>query len=193
MQIECCYNHQGRSHNFAHKLRLLRCALQAPHAHQPYVSKSNVKSVKAGRSQSATGMPNCDEHLAKKHKPIASFRCCAVTCRHPIQPSPAQQDPASDQQKPFHYSHCRPAPVVMSTLHGQGQHWDYQPWQKAIDQFDGSEEEGPFVPPWLTNVLFTGRLPPCKDSKASFFLMPAQVAFANSRMPDNPSTSPPRK
>lgn len=66
----------------------------------------------------------------------------------------------------------------MSTLQGPGQSWDHQPWQKPVDRLDGSEPDGAVVPPWLSSVLCTGRLPACKDSKVGFFLMPAQVALS---------------
>ena len=65
--------------------------------------------------------------------------------------------------------------MVMSTYHGQGQLWDQQPWQKAMDQFDGSEQEGSVVPDWLSSALLSDRVPVAKESKAGFFLMPAQV------------------
>lgn len=66
----------------------------------------------------------------------------------------------------------------MSTYHGQGQLWDLQPWQKAMDQFDGSEQEGSVIPDWLSSALLSDRVPVAKESKAGFFLMPAQVLLS---------------
>lgn len=65
----------------------------------------------------------------------------------------------------------------MSLLQGQGQIWDLQPWQKAIDQLDGSEQEGSVIPAWLSNILFSERIPFVKESKAGFHLLPAQVTL----------------
>ena len=71
----------------------------------------------------------------------------------------------------------------MSLLQGQGQIWDLQPWQKAIDQLDGSEQEGSVIPAWLSNVLFSERIPFVKESKAGFHLLPAQVTLSFLALP----------
>lgn len=115
-------------------------------------------------------------------------QCCGLTssragaCRHSHSMAPGESQQAAPQ-RPFQYTGRRQAPVILCNFRSPGQPWDQLPWQAAADKLSG-KEDGRMIPSWLSDALLQGRLPNCKESKAGFHLMPAQVTASIDQLID---------